>query len=277
MGDGRRAIGRRIKRLRENNGLSRQQVSARLSVDLTAVAAWEAGKYLPREGRRVLLAGLLGIDTASLFAEQQDSTPSNGAALVDTLGELPGLLRELLSAAERRLRAFRLAAPYSTPPHIQEEFRALVDSRLRAGTLEVERIEIFYDLKRLKEVLSNMLRYEAQPYRVRTACAGVSEVVPGMGGYCFDDSEFLLGAYWATVPPFHRAGLRLTGEPYKTYFAGYWEEIWGRGTALNGDGGIEMDAVREVAVRLGLEPGQWPDFIRDAQTLEIGDGLPPLI
>lgn len=277
MGDGRRAIGRRIKRLRENSGLSRQQVATRLAVDLTAVAAWEAGKYLPREGRRVRLAGLLGIDIASLFAEQQETALANGATLIDTLSELPGLLRELLSEAEHRLRAFRLAAPYSTPANVQEEFRGLVDSRLRAGTLAVERIEIFYDLQRLKEVLSNMLRYRDRPYRVRTACAGVTEVVPGMGGYFFDDTEFLLGAYWAKVPPFQRAGLRLSGEPYKTYFAGYWDEIWGRGTALNGDDGIDVDAVREVAVRLGLEPERWPDFLHEAQALEIGDGLPPLI
>ena len=277
MGDGRRAIGRRIKRLRENSGLSRQQVATQLAVDLTAVSAWEAGKYLPREGRRIRLAGLLGIDVASLFAEQQEPAPANGAVLIDTLSELPGLLRELLDSTEERLRAFRLAAPYSTPAHVQEEFRTIVDARLRDGSLAIERIEIFYDLQRLKEVFSNMLRYQGQPYRVRTACAGLKEIVPGMGGYLFDDSEFLIGAYWAQVPPHNRPGLRLTGEPFRTYFSEYWDEIWERGTALNPDGAVDMPAVRDVALQLGLEADRWPYFVDEAHTLEIGDGLPPLI
>lgn len=271
-------IGRRIKRLREFKGLSRQQVATRLAVDLTAIAAWEAGKYLPREGRRLRLAALLDLDVSSLFAEEQESGPASGAAtLVDTLAELPALLRDLSACAERELKAFRLAAPYPTPAHVQEEFRSILDARLLAGTLEVQRIEIFYDLARLKEVLSNIFRYDGRPYRVKSYCAGVKEVVPGMGGYAFDDREFLIGAYWSKVPPHARAGLRLSGEPFRTYFAAYWAEIWPRGTALNGRGAHELSSVRNVALQLGLEPSAWPHFVEEARNLEIGDGIPPLI
>lgn len=277
MANGRVAIGRRIKRLRENKGLSRQQVAVHLAVDLTAVAAWEAGKYLPREGRRVRLAGLLGVDVGTLFAEEQDPAPANGATLIDTLGELPGVLRELLQGTQKNLRAFRLAAPYSTPAHVQEEFRRIVDGRLMQGTLAVERVEIFYSLDRLKEVLSNLFRYEGRPYRVKTACAGVKDVVPGMGGYIFDEEEALLGAYWAQVPPHSRPGLRLKGEPFMSYFADYWDEIWSRGTTLGSEDGLELDAVREVAQEMGLANSDWPQFVDDARALKIGDGLPPLI
>lgn len=277
MIDGRIAIGRRIKRLRENLGLSRQQVASHLAVDLTAVAAWEAGKYLPREGRRVRLAAMLDIDVASLFAEEQEPAPAAGACIIDTLSELPGVLRELLQGTQTSLRAFRLAAPYTTPAHVQEEFRQIVDQRLRDGTLAVERIEIFYKLERLQEVLSNLFRYEGQPYRVRTACAGVRDVVPGMGGYMFDEDDVLIGAYWAVVPPHGRPGLLLRGEPFRSYFADYWDEIWDRGTVLSNGNGADLDAVRKVALEMGLADGDWPRFVEDARTLEIGDGLPPLI
>ena len=277
MEDGRIAIGRRIKRLREHKGLSRQQVASHLAVDLAAVAAWEAGKYLPREGRRVRLAGLLSTDLGTLFAEEQQPAPSNGVALVDTLSELPGLLRELLDNTERRLRAFRIAAPYVTPAHVQEEFRRRLDGRLAEGTIEVERIEIFYDLARLKEIASNILRYEGRPYRVKACCTGVDDVVPGMGGYMFDDDEFLIGGYWARVPPHARRGLRLSGEPFRTYFLDYWNEIWTRGIELNPGGRPDLAALRDTAVKIGLEPGRWGQFLDEARGFDVGDGLPPLI
>lgn len=277
MPESRVAIGRRIKRLRENLGLSRQQVAGHLAVDLTAVAAWEAGKYLPREGKRLRLAALLRIDVATLFAEQQQPSSPVAASLVDTLSELPGVLRRLLQSTEKNLRAFRLAAPYTTPAHVQEEFRGILDQRLMQGSLEVERIEIFYSLERLKEVLSNLLRYEDRPYRVKTACTGVHDVVPGMGGYLFDDDDMLIGGYWAKVPPSARPGLWLKGEPFKSYFADYWDEIWNRGTPLNGKDGADLDAVRQVALGMGLAESGWPQFVEDARNLEIGDGLPPLV
>ena len=79
------------------------------------------------------------------------------------------------------------------------------------------------------------------------------------------------------MPPHGRPGLRLTGEPFRTYFSEYWDEIWERGTALNPDGAVDMPAVRDVALQLGLEADRWPHFVDEAHTLEIGDGLPPLI
>jgi len=278
MGERRVAIGRRIKRLRETQGFSRQQVAFHLGVDLTAVAAWEGGKYLPREGKRIRLASYLGLDVASLFAEDlQDPASVGSAALVDTLGELPVVLRDLANAAHRDLKAFRVAAPYATTAHVQEEFRRILDTRLKLGTLEVQRIEVIYTLARLKEILSNIIRYDGLPYQVKCNCVGVKDVVPGMGGYIFDNREFLIGAYWATIPPYARPGLKLVGEPFRTYFSDYWSEIWPRGTHLNKKGARDLSAVREAALQLGLDAERWDEFVDEARNFDVGDGLPPLV
>lgn len=278
MGERRLAIGRRIKRLRETQGISRQQIATHLGVDLTAVAAWEGGKYLPREGKRVRLASLLDLDVASLFAEDLSDPAANGSAvLLDTLGELPVVLRDLAKNAKRDLKAFRIAAPYPTYPHVQEEFRRILDTRLKLGTLEVQRIEIIYSLKRLKEILSNIIRYDGLGYQVKCNCLGIQDVVPGMGGYIFDNREFLIGAYWATVPPYARPGLKLVGEPFHTYFTDYWSEIWPRGIALNKKGAQDLSAVRDAALQLGLDASRWDEFVEEAQDFDVGDGLPPLV
>jgi transcriptional regulator with XRE-family HTH domain len=270
-------IGDRIKFLRLRGGHSRLSVARRLSVDATAIAAWEAGKYLPRQSHRISLARFLGIDISALFKETPDEVSAPvSAALVDTLNELPGLLEELLSRTRRTVRALRVAAPYPTPAYAQQRFRTDLSARLLDRSLEVQRIEIFYDLKRVKEVLSNVLRYDGCAYYVKSYCIGTKDIVPAMGGYFFDNDEFLLGAYWSGVPPHDRPGLQLSGEPFRTYFKSYWGEIWQRGTLLNLRGAHDLTALQESAFTLGLKPKQWPQFLKEAEALEIGDGAPPL-
>jgi transcriptional regulator with XRE-family HTH domain len=277
MNDARIAVGQRIRALREERGLSRQQFADQLEVDVTAVAAWEAGKYSPRARYRNRIATLLGADAVTLFDPGRTDPAAPTATLVDTVTELADLLIELARRKPSRLRAVRLAAPYATAAHIQCDFRQLVAEQLLSGSLSVQRVEIFYSLDRLKEVLSNILRYDGRPYWVKSYCAGVSEVVPAMGGYYFDETDFLIGAYWTSIPPDRRPGLHLTGEAPRAYFNNYWDEIWRRGELLNIKGAHDLSAIRKVALALGLSAGQWPAFVEEARTLEVGDGAPPLV
>jgi transcriptional regulator with XRE-family HTH domain len=277
MADSRVIIGNRIKKLRENLGISRQQVAGHLAVDLTAVAAWEAGKYMPRENRRLRLAALLGTDIASLFAEHQEASSSVDAGLISSFYELSGAMGELLQETASTLRGFRLTGPYRTSSQLHDEFRAVVDRRLCDGSLEVERIEIFFSLERLQEVLSNLFRYEGRPYRVKTASTGVRDLVPAMSGYLFDGAGMIIGGYWAKPPSQSHLALRLKGEPFKSYFSGYWREIWNGSKPLGDEGGIDLDGIRHVAEGLGLGEADWPQFLDEARHLKMSDGLPPLI
>lgn len=267
--------GNLIRQLREVKGMTRGDLAAALGADVSSVVGWESGKRLPRERTRLQLARLLGCEVGNL-ANPSGRAATLAAMLIDTVEDLPGLLIELTERA-KILRALRLAAPYGTAAHVQVEWRNLIGRRLAEGALEVQRIEIFYDLRRLQEVLSNILRYDGRRYYVKSFCPGMSDVCPAMGGYFFDDDEFLLGAYWTGVPPTRRPGLRVSGGPFRIYFREYWDEIWRRGVLLNHRGAHDLAEVRKVALALGLTAKMWPDFVAEAKTLTVGDGAPPLV
>ncbi len=272
------AVGLRIRHLREAKGISRQDLAATIKVDVSSLVGWEAGKRLPRDKQRAPLARALGCDLDALFPSTINGASVPAAvSLVDTLEHLPNLLMDCTRNTRRTLRALRLSAPYTTPAYIQTEWRMLVDERLLGGTLEVQRIEIFYNLKRLQETLSNIFRYDGRAYYVKSYCAGLTEVAPFMGGYFFDDDEFVLGAYWTGIPPHHRPGLRMSGQPFRTFFSNYWDEIWRRGTLLNIRGAHDLSAVQAVAKKLGLPLKQWKRFVEEAREFKMGDGAPPLI
>lgn len=269
-------LGERIRRLRAERGISRADLARRLSVDVTALAAWERGAYRPRDGHRAALAAALGLSVERLVGGGNATVvPLGEASLLDTFVQLPALFAEQLPLTHR-LRALRIAAPYCTAAHVQVDLRFAIAERLAAGTIEVQRIEIFYKLDRLKEGLSNVLRYEGRPYFLKSYCPGANEVTPGMGAYFFDEREFVLGGYWTGVPPHNKPGLRCSGEPFATFYMAYWHEIWSRGTLLSLGGNHDLSAVRDMALALGLKGRDWPAFVESARTLEIGDGAPPL-
>ncbi len=226
----------------------------------------------------VKLADKFGITVAALSAVQIDEPAIPvSARLVETKEELPKVLMDLLRRTTTSLKGIRIAARYATANDVQKEFRNEVSRRIIAGDLMVERAEIIYDLSRLKEVLANIFRYSGCRYHVKAYCPGLDEVVPGIGGYCFDDREFLLGGYWEkTPPPPDAVGLQLSGDPCREFFRAYWGEIWRRGTWLNEKGESGLDPVFHIAKRLGLKERNWRRFVDEARHLVMGDGAPPL-
>jgi transcriptional regulator with XRE-family HTH domain len=272
-----RIVGARTRRLRMAKGLKIEELADLVQVDKSALSSWERGDYLPRLDHRIKLANQLGVTLEHLLSEVDDGPQPTRAFLVDTIDDLPDLLAELLPAT-RCLRAIRIAAPYPTAAHVQTEFRHELADRLLAGTIEVQRVEIFFNLRRLQEALSNVLRYDNRNFHLKAYCPGVSEPPPAIGGYIFDDTHFLLGGYWNTLPPPHdRPGLCCIGEPFKTFFAAYWSEIWSRGTLLNISGRHDLSAIQQLAFSMGLAASAWPSFVDGARTFEVGDGAPPII
>lgn len=272
---GHASVGLRIQTLRESKGLSRQTLAKRLKLDRTSVAKWESGRHLPRDAHRLALASALGVPVRELLGESPHA-PTPNATLFDTITQLPSTLVSLLDRTSHSLKALRIAAPYPTSAHVQQEFRRKVSERVLAGSLDVQRAEIVYTLDRVKEILWNIHRYDGRNYWIKSYCPGLKEVAPGMGGYFFDDTHFVLGAFWTSIPPHSRPSLLLTGEPFFTYFTEYWSAIWRRGTLLNHRGANDLVRVKDLAIQLGLPQGEWRQFVEEARNLDIGDGAPPL-
>ena len=270
-------VGSQLRAARVAKGMSRRALAAKLQVHVSSLSAWEAGSRLPREEQRSRLAWTLGIDLAVLFPDAPaDGVASLTVSLVDPTDDLPDVLVDCLSRSSRRLRGFRFAAPYCTAAYVQVAWRKLIDKRLRDASLRVERAEIVYSLERLKEILSNIIRYDGLPYYVKAYGADLGDVAPFMGGYMFDDREFLLGAYWTGVPPIDQPSLRFSGGPFAAFFNAYWNEIWRRGVLLNMRGDNDLQDVKTLAFQLGLAAADWPYFVEQARNLVIGDGAPPL-
>jgi transcriptional regulator with XRE-family HTH domain len=274
---GPRTIGAQIRRLREGKGLSRNELARKIAVDVSSIAGWENGKRLPRETIRTRLAQVLGCELDELMSPYAEPAGPAAISILDVTHEFPQLFAACARTVRHTLRTVRLSSPYSTAVNVQTEARQIICERILAGTLEVQHAEIFYTLDRLKEVLSNILRYDSKAYYVKAYCVGLTEVAPFVGAYIFDDSDLIVGDYWTGSPPQGQPVMRITGAPTKIFFQSYWKEIWGRGTLLNSHGGRDLSAVKDVALKMGLPARQWRRFLEEACSLDIGDGAPPLI
>ncbi len=270
------AFGDQLRALRKAAGLTRIDIAEKLRVHISSVSGWELGKRLPREAQRNKLAHVLGCSLAQLFPSSEVPQLS-AAAMIDVIRELPGLLIDCTQHCESLLRVIRFAAPYATATNVQVSWRKLISERLREGSLLVQRLEIVYELPRLKELLANIIAYDPQHYQVKIACPGLKQIAPFMGGYIFDNREILLGAYWTQIPPLDQPCIHLTGEPYAMFFNGFWNEIWQREKLINPRGSHDLSAVQELAVALGLPRRRWKAFVAEAEHYEVGDGAPPLI
>lgn len=271
------AVGRRIRRLREVKGLSRNDLAHKIDVDVSSISGWERGQRLPRDTLRPLLARALDCELEQLMSPTADRETPSSVAVLDVSREFPRALTNAARTLRHSLRAVRLSIPDATAQHVLREARQVLSERILTGRIEVQRVEIFYTLDRLKETLSNILRYDDRPYYVKACCTGMKEIAPFLGGYAFDESEIMLGTYRATMPPQGYSVLHLRGPEVGAFFRSHWNDIWAHGTLINPRGAHDLSAVRDVAVALGLPPRRWSRFVDEAAALEIGDGAPPLL
>lgn len=69
------STGANIKRLREQRGLTQEQLGKMVDVSRSTITQWERGWTTPRMGNVQLLAGALGVSTADIIADELP--PSN--------------------------------------------------------------------------------------------------------------------------------------------------------------------------------------------------------
>jgi len=69
--DGRamRAVGDRIRMMRELHGMTQETFAKQVPVSQPAVSQWEAGKKMPGRATQFRVADVLRVDRSNLFAE----------------------------------------------------------------------------------------------------------------------------------------------------------------------------------------------------------------
>ena len=67
-------IGAIIKKLREEHGMSQEELAKYLGVTYQAVSTWETGKRLPRMGSIEKMSLLFGVTKSYIIGEEDDST-----------------------------------------------------------------------------------------------------------------------------------------------------------------------------------------------------------
>lgn len=66
----RRNIGQKLKKLREENGYSREQVAEKLDLSVSTIAMYELGERVPRDEVKVRIANLYGQTVECIFFEE---------------------------------------------------------------------------------------------------------------------------------------------------------------------------------------------------------------
>jgi len=269
-------ISARIKLARQRKGLSRREVASQLDVDVTAVAAWETGRYMPRDAHRAALAKLLEVDLTVLLGQAMPSamlslsaTPVHGSQQDQTLAQLT-------ERCQNHLTIIRIASPFATVKHQMREFRQVQANRILDRSLEVRVMEIFYSQRRLQETISNIFRFEGCKYLVKTFAGPNNDVLPGVDTYIFDNSTAVLASYWATPVMDERPLIEVAGEPFASFAQEHWKEVWRRAIPLNPAGTHDLSALCDIALELGVSEADWPQFVERAKNFSVGDDVPPL-
>lgn len=114
-----RAVGHRIRRLREERGWSQEQLAKRAAIDRSQICRYENGRYLPNAITLVRLADELGVTTDELLG----LTPGDvSQQFEDWLLRFPSLhhvpMRNLMDSYLKTNRLGSLTGPPSEPiPH----------------------------------------------------------------------------------------------------------------------------------------------------------------
>lgn len=81
------SIGENIRRFRKQAGYTQEELAEKLDVARSTITQWETGWSSPRMGMVQKLAGVFGVSSAAMLAEEEDSYLPNGAMPVYSSGE----------------------------------------------------------------------------------------------------------------------------------------------------------------------------------------------
>ena len=273
------AVAQRIRQARLLKGVSRRELSDLLNVDVTAVIAWETGKYLPRDSNRTALARHLGLDLLDLFSETRDEEPFDGFCGKFTsyteMRRQP--LKDLVRNCRKQIKILRVSYPFVSHIAAEFDYSEMISRRILNDDLEVRCVEIFYNPLRLQQAMANAFRYQDHAYIAKTFSACSKDVFPGIDLFIFDDIEIVMASFWAIESQDERPILQVRGKPFQTFIMEYWNEIWRHAAPLNPNLAVDTNAFRKIAFELEQTEAQWAQMLEDARNPKQDDNVHTLL
>lgn len=106
-----------LSRLREQKGLTQQELAEELGVSRQAVSQWESGRTFPSMEKQLALSRLYGVspealyweDTAREAEEGPEAVPEDAPPLTEDAAEMGGLQADLSHKHKRRKRIVVIA------------------------------------------------------------------------------------------------------------------------------------------------------------------------
>ena len=122
-----RVVGRRISAMRQQNGLTQQQLAAMMNVSHQAVSKWESGQTLPDIQTLLELTRFFGITVEQLIAQQEESAPIEQAPdeyettePIDTKQENANETQTQKEAEPMSIQQLLQMAPYMSKETVEE-------------------------------------------------------------------------------------------------------------------------------------------------------------
>lgn len=268
------AISQQIRQARLIKGISRRELAGLIKVDVTAIIAWESGKYLPRDTHRIALARHLDLNLLNLYSapphnQHLDQLWAKSTSFTQLCRQSFG---EMVRNCKKQIKVLKLSYPYASNNASECDYCESLSRRILADDLEVRCVEIFYSPQRLQQAMANTLRYEGHSYTAKTFAACSKGVFPGIDFFIFDDVEIVMASFWAIEALDERPILHMRGEPFQVFIQEYWNEVWRHAIPLNPNFSTNIGAFRDIARALGQTKSQWERMQKDAYNTQQNSG-----
>jgi hypothetical protein len=227
-------------------------------LDLFQLLNWETGTHI----KVCLLAlGLLLVVAASQDTRRSQELEDLRLALtvaevkpLDMKHEFPRELARIVSKTQRFVLDTNLNndIPRLSAMSPQEEYRSILERRLKSGDLAFRQVVCIFHREHLEEVIRNLYKFRGTDYYVYNL-EPPPRAIPIIHMMAFDDDHYFLGGFHSAEASTQETVLYLRHPEISEFLKEYWSVLWNRAKALNPGRAIDWPELERIAARLGID------------------------